>query len=220
VGRDHGSSSFCRRAIRPQRPLDSADSGSSTFRVDSSMKKSTTNHCSPRWVHTSTVKKSAAAISCQCRVRNSFHVVFRPRSGTGSIPCRFRISEIVLRASLCPRFDNALWIRRITPIVFLFCQLHRHPEAVAYLGAHRLFGLRCGPQRQWAESRPSARAALADSPGRSLPGGLARVPRSQQLLRSRRRRCASVSGMPREGSLMSYALIYRADLGSAPSGLH
>jgi hypothetical protein len=45
------------------------------------------NRCSPRRVHTSTVKKSAATISSQCWLRNSFQVVFRPRSGAGQIPC-------------------------------------------------------------------------------------------------------------------------------------
>ena len=48
----------------------------------------------------------------QCRVRNSFQVVFRLRSGAGLIPCRFRISAIVLRASSCPRLNNAPWMRR------------------------------------------------------------------------------------------------------------
>jgi hypothetical protein len=51
----------------------------STFRVANSMKNSTINRCSPRRVHTSTVKKSAATISSQWRVKNSFHVVFRLR---------------------------------------------------------------------------------------------------------------------------------------------
>ena len=40
-------------------------------------------------------------------VRNSFHVVLRLRSGAGSMPCLSRMSAIVLRASLCPKFDNA-----------------------------------------------------------------------------------------------------------------
>jgi hypothetical protein len=71
----------------------------STFRVDNSMKNSTTNRCSPRRVHTSTVKKSVATISSQCRFRNSFHVVLRLRSGEDSAPCRFSIWAIVLRAS-------------------------------------------------------------------------------------------------------------------------
>ena len=58
----------------------------STFRVDSSITNSTTNRWSPRRVHTSTGKKSAAMINSQWRVRNSFHVVFRFRSGAGSMP--------------------------------------------------------------------------------------------------------------------------------------
>jgi len=33
-----------------------------------------------------TVKKSAATISSQCRLRNSFQLVFRLRSGAGSMP--------------------------------------------------------------------------------------------------------------------------------------
>jgi hypothetical protein len=63
------------------------------------MKNKTINRCSPRLVHTSTVKKSVATINSQCWLRNSFHVVLRIRSGAGSMPCRSRICAIVLRAS-------------------------------------------------------------------------------------------------------------------------
>ena len=47
------------------------------------IRKSTMNLVRPDRVHTSTVKKSAATITSQCRLRNSFHVVFRLRSGAG-----------------------------------------------------------------------------------------------------------------------------------------
>ena len=79
----------------------------STRRVARSIKNSTRNRCSPRRVQTSTVKKSAATTNSQCRLRNSFQVVFQLRSGTGSMPCRSRISAIVLRAILRPRLDKA-----------------------------------------------------------------------------------------------------------------
>ncbi len=55
-----------------------------------SMKNRITNRCRPRRVQASIVKKSAATIRSQCCVRNSFQVVFRSRSGPGSIPCRLR----------------------------------------------------------------------------------------------------------------------------------
>ncbi len=87
----------------------------STLRVDNSMKNSTMNRWSPRRVHTSTVKKSAATASSQCRLRNSFQVVFRLRSGAGSIPCRSRISAIVLRAISCPvpfEMSNCFYLQR------------------------------------------------------------------------------------------------------------
>jgi hypothetical protein len=58
----------------------------------------------------STVNKSAATISSQCRLRNSFQVVFRLRSGAGSMPCRRRISAIVGGPIVCPRLDTAPWI--------------------------------------------------------------------------------------------------------------
>ena len=92
----------------------------STLRVDNSMKNRTMNRCNPRRVHTSTVKKSAATISSQCCVRNSFQVVFRIRSGAGSIPCRLRISAIVLAASSCPRLDKAPLMRRYPQSRFSF----------------------------------------------------------------------------------------------------
>ena len=50
------------------------------------MKNSTTKRCNPWRVHTSTVKKSAATISFQCRLRNSFQLVFRLRSA--QVRCR------------------------------------------------------------------------------------------------------------------------------------
>jgi len=68
----------------------------SIFRVDSSIKKRTMNPCSPLWVYTSTVKKSAATISSQCRVRNSFQAVLRLRCGARSRPFFFfRIAAMV-----------------------------------------------------------------------------------------------------------------------------
>jgi hypothetical protein len=57
-----------------------------TFRVDNSTKNSTMKRRNPLRVQTSTVKKSVATISSQCRLRNSLHVVFLLRSGAGSIP--------------------------------------------------------------------------------------------------------------------------------------
>src|SRR5689334_21696734 len=55
-----------------------------------SIKNKTRKRFKPLAVQTSTVKKSAATISSQCRVRNSFQVVFLLRSGAGSIPFRSR----------------------------------------------------------------------------------------------------------------------------------
>jgi hypothetical protein len=43
--------------------------------------------------------------------RNSFQVVFLLRSGAGSMPCRFNIAAIVMRPSLCLRFESAPSIR-------------------------------------------------------------------------------------------------------------
>jgi hypothetical protein len=78
--------------------------------VDSSMKNSTKKLCQPRRVHTSTVKKSAATISSQCRVRNSFQVVLRLRSGAGSRPWRRRMSAMVAQPTTYPRLESAPWI--------------------------------------------------------------------------------------------------------------
>src|SRR5215475_12023961 len=64
------------------------------------MKKRTIKRCRPFAVHTSIVKKSEATICCQWRLGNSFHVVFRLRSGAGSIPCSFKILATVLYASI------------------------------------------------------------------------------------------------------------------------
>src|SRR5215472_3742714 len=60
-------------------------------RVESSMRKRTINRCRPFGLQTSMVKKSDATICSQCRVRNSCQVVFRLRSGAGSMPWAFRM---------------------------------------------------------------------------------------------------------------------------------
>src|SRR5215831_6578304 len=96
----------------------------STFRVDKSMKNTTINRCSPRRVHTSTVKKSAATISSQCRLRNSFHVVFPSPLGRrlDSVPIQNLrdgaagklVSQIGYRALDAP----------VAPVPVLFCHTH------------------------------------------------------------------------------------------------
>src|SRR5579863_1212063 len=63
----------------------------STLRLDRSIKKNTRNLVKPLRVQASIVKKSAATITSRCRDKNSFQVVFRPRSEAGSRPCSLRI---------------------------------------------------------------------------------------------------------------------------------
>ncbi|MDQ1471081.1 MAG: hypothetical protein QOJ99_2561 [Bryobacterales bacterium] len=81
-------------------------------RVDNSMKNRTGKRRRPLRVQTSTVRKSAGREQAQCRVRNSFHIVLRIRSGPGSMASRFGILAIMLRASSYPRFASAPRIRR------------------------------------------------------------------------------------------------------------
>jgi hypothetical protein len=71
----------------------------STRRVANSITNITANRVSPLQVHTSTVKKSAAASTSQCVFKNSCQVVRRWRSGAGSIPCCLRMFAIVPRAT-------------------------------------------------------------------------------------------------------------------------
>ncbi len=52
---------------------------------------------SPRAVHTSVVKKSAAAIRCACDLTNVAQLM--GRSGEGLSPCSFTTFAIVLRAT-------------------------------------------------------------------------------------------------------------------------
>lgn len=42
-----------------------------------------------------------------------FQVVFRLRSGAGSIPCRCRTAQWCCGQYLCPRLDRAPWMRRL-----------------------------------------------------------------------------------------------------------
>ena len=55
--------------------------------------------------------QAADAISFLCRLRNSFQVVLRLRSGAGSMPCRRRMPTIVVRPTAYPRLESAPWIR-------------------------------------------------------------------------------------------------------------
>ena len=57
--------------------------------------------------HTSTVKKSAAAIEPQWLLRNVGHGIRCRRSGAGTMPCSFRMLWIVPRDAVCPRLNNA-----------------------------------------------------------------------------------------------------------------
>jgi len=65
-----------------------------------------------RFISAVLIRVSQQAVSSQCRVKNSFQVVLRLRSGSGSNPRCFRMLAMVPRATLCPGFDNAPCIRR------------------------------------------------------------------------------------------------------------
>ena len=71
----------------------------STRRVARSMTNKTANRVRPVAVHTSTVKKSAAARTPQWVCRNSCQVVRFWRSGAGSRPCGLKMLAIVPRAT-------------------------------------------------------------------------------------------------------------------------
>ncbi len=64
---------------------------------------------SPRAVHTSVVKKSAAAIRCACERTKVLQLM--GRSGEGLIPCSFSTLAIVLRATRWSRCFSAPWMR-------------------------------------------------------------------------------------------------------------
>ncbi|MCC7389022.1 MAG: hypothetical protein IT431_09665 [Phycisphaerales bacterium] len=73
------------------------------------MTKSTWNRVSPRSVHASTVKKSAAAIVSQCARRKVLHGMCL--CGAGPRPCSFRMRRTVDRLTRCPRLASAPSIR-------------------------------------------------------------------------------------------------------------
>jgi hypothetical protein len=106
--------------------LDRPTAAASTYRVTSSSvrrlcRRPVIKRVNPFDVPTSTVKKSDATIWSKCLLRNSFHVVFRLRSGDGSIPCCFRILAIVLCASTWPRFGQCSLDAAVTPASVLLC---------------------------------------------------------------------------------------------------
>src|SRR5215467_3844548 len=94
----------------------------STLRVDNSTKNSTMNVCRPFRVHTSTVKKSAATISSQCRLRK-----FLPRRLPAPLQCRLHavsLQNVSDRAAsnLVAQIGQCTLDPTITPIPVLFCQ--------------------------------------------------------------------------------------------------
>ena len=78
-----------------------------TRRVLSRMTNKTKYRTRPRYVTTSTLKKSAAAIASQWTARNVFQSTVRPRVGAGSKPFSLRMRAIVERPSLNPTFFSA-----------------------------------------------------------------------------------------------------------------
>ena len=85
----------------------------STLRVDGFIKpRRTRTGPKPDRFSGFLLKKSLVMICAQCLSRNSFQLVFRLRSGAGSIPCLFRMFRIVLCARSWPRLANAPCIRR------------------------------------------------------------------------------------------------------------
>jgi hypothetical protein len=83
----------------------------STRLVDRSMTKNTRYRTKPTRVHTSTVKKSAAAIASQCAFRNFDQGMCGSRSGAGPMPCSLNIRLTVDRETRCPIFDSSPTIR-------------------------------------------------------------------------------------------------------------
>src|SRR5215469_18039897 len=106
----------------------------STFRVDKSMKNRTRNRCKPRRVHTSTVKKSVATIVSQCRLRNSFHVVFRLRSD----PMSFQNRSNRTAGKLVAQMGQGALDPSIAPIPVLLC--HAHHQSLDLIGGARPTG--------------------------------------------------------------------------------
>src|SRR5689334_12175450 len=107
----------------------------STCRVARSMKNRTKKRFRPLHVQTSTLKKSAATIRPQCCARNSFQLVFRLRSGAGSMPCRRKISAIVLTASLYPHMRKRALNTSVSPSAIF-------PSQADYLALHFFSDLR------------------------------------------------------------------------------
>jgi len=73
-----------------------------------SITKNTKWRTNPTRVSTSTVKKSAAAISPRWALMKVFQLVFLLRSGAGSMPWCDRIRRTVLRAISWPRWRRHL----------------------------------------------------------------------------------------------------------------
>ena len=93
-----------------------------TFAVQSSMQNRTMNRCSPRLVHTSTLKKSVATTTPNAGSETPSTSYFGSAPVLGSMPCRSRICAIVLRASSCTTLDSAPWIRRYpNPVSLPLC---------------------------------------------------------------------------------------------------
>src|SRR3954465_2911118 len=69
------------------------------------------------------VKKPVATINSQCRLRNSFHVVLRLRSGAGSMPAVQDLRDRVTR-EVMPPIGRGTLDSPIAPIPVFFCHAH------------------------------------------------------------------------------------------------
>jgi len=95
-----------------------------TSRVANLITKRMSYRTSPHRVHTSMLKKSAAARTSECASRNSLQVVLLPRSGAGSIPAAFNTSQTVLRLISYEVGDTVTVFqqpRRISPVPADLC---------------------------------------------------------------------------------------------------
>src|SRR5580698_4593123 len=90
-----------------------------TRRVDSSIKNRTMKRLEPLGSPDLHGKKSAATIRSQCWVRKSFQVVFRIRSGAGSIALRFRMLAIVAVCQFMAEIGQRALNSHITPTAVL-----------------------------------------------------------------------------------------------------
>ena len=119
---------------------------------------------SPRFVHPSTVKKSATEMASASDCRNACQVV--GRSEFGGMALFVRVAAIVVFATRCPTVFSSLWMRRQS--LSEFCRSRKRELSTIWPNHRHACGRGNSSCRSAIQFSDSARPTRRHSPGTAL----------------------------------------------------